>query len=268
MPAKPTEAEEILGDLIDTPSTEIVPAPPSALPALVLDDEWADVDDGDLAPGSRRIPYLKINRNLDGGFTIPDTGQVVKELDFVWLAKGRSRAWFATDFGKGDAAPACRSADGITADPTAPDVQNGGDCTTCPLASFDDDARGGQKRCREAVEALVFIPDPHGYGQFARLRWNGIAVSPAARYWDSFFTRMPKRPPIAFVSHVELVPTATDFGDKLAPQFHRQSELTRAEAQPLIAERAERMKDWAADTAADLAEGVGTDEDTHSDEPF
>lgn len=264
-----------LEDLIDQPApagaVEIVdpaanlPASPAGdagvLALLSTDDEWADVDDGDLDRGARRIPYLKLNRNLDGGFTIPDTGEITRTIDFVWLLKGKSRAWFATPFGKGDAAPACRSGDGLHADPTSPDLQNGGDCATCPLSSFDDDTRGGQPRCREAVEALVFIPDPLGYGQLARLRWNGIAVQPARRFWDSFSTRIPKRVPMAYVSRAVLEPTSTDFGEKLAPRFERVAELTRAEAQPLIVEREERRRDFLADTAADLAEGVGHDAD-------
>lgn len=231
-------------------------------------DPWAGVGDGDLAPSVRRIPYLKINRNMDGGFTVPDTGETVKDLDFIWMAKGMSRAWFKDAFGKGESVPGCRSADGVTADPQSPDIQNGGQCVGCPMQAFEDDKRpGGAPRCREGVEALVFLPDPHGFGQLARMRWNGIAVQPAKRFWDSFFTRMPKVPPIGFVSHVTLEATDTAFGQKLAPVFHRQSELGRQEAQPLIVERDARMRDWVADTAADLAEGVGQDDETGTGAP-
>lgn len=271
------------------PGTAVAPLDQGNLPAtreadqqvssiVPVDDEWADVHDGDLSPGQRRIPYLKINRNLDGGFEDPDTGETTKELDLIWMAKGRSRVWFKEAFGVGAGVPACRSGDAITADPSSPDLQNHGDCTTCPRANFDEDQRGtvlndkGREvpapRCREAIEALVFIKDPHGAGRLARMRWGGIAVRPATTYWDSFFTRMPVVPPIGFITHVDLVPTDTDFGQKLAPSFTRVEQITRRDAQPLITARDERMKDWKADTADDIAQGVGHDDDGAKSGPF
>lgn len=241
------------------------------LDLVPTDDEWAGVDSGDLAPSAtRRIPYLRLNRNLDGGFTIPDTGEITKALDFVWLAKGRSRGWYEKDWSANESGPPdCRSFDGITADPQSPELQNGGDCSTCPLAEFDDDKRGGKdvKRCREAVEALVFVPsldaegNPDGAGRLARVRWSGIAVRPALDYWSTFDLRMPKIPPIGFVSRATLQPTKTDFGEKLAPVFVRVKALARAEAQPLIEERDARVADWKADIAADVREGVASDDD-------
>lgn len=292
-PIDPDVPTGTLEGLLDQPGTEVevvhhgsnLPATAEAdagVLAMLNDpnDSWADVGDGDLAPTTRRIPYLKLNRNLDGGFTLPDTGEVVKSLDFIWMAKGVSRAWFKEAFTAGGGAPACRSSDGRQADAASPEMQNAGNCATCPMASYDEDVRGTHTndkghsvpnpRCREAVEALVFLPDPHGYGQLTRLRWGGIAVQPAARYWDSFFTRMPRVPPIGFVSHVDLEPMTTNFGDKLTAVFRRVSELGRKEAQPLIDERDARMKDWVEDTAADLAEGVGQDDETGAPvgEPF
>lgn len=250
---------------------------------IPVDDEWSDVDAGDLAPGQRRIPYMQLDRNVGGGFTDPETLEQVTELDFIWMAKGRSRVWFDKPFKAVDAdPPSCRSVDGLHADPTSPALQPGwadapitpdgeiirptGDCSTCPLASFDDDIRGGKdvKRCRETVEALVSIPIANEPGaiRLVRLRWGGIAVRPALAFWDSFFTRLPTKPPIAYVSHVTLKPEPTDFGPKLAPEFTRVKQIPRSAATPLIVERDERVKAWLEDIAADVAEGV----DVHDDD--
>lgn len=276
--------EAPLPAVVEQPDLPATPEADAGVLALIpQDDEWSDVADGDLAPGTRRIPYLKLNRNVGEGFTNPETGEKTTELGFVWLAKGKSRTWFDKEWSAKDTAPpSCRSADGLRADPQSPALLPGwdespvkptGDCSTCPLASYDEATRGGKdvKRCREAVEALVFIPDETGDGQLARLRWNGIALKPSLNYWDSFFTRMPKRPPIAYVSHVRLEPTATDFGDKLAPVFSRVTEIPRRAAEPLIRERDERVKHWQEDIAADVAEGVDGDigdETTRREGPF
>lgn len=265
----------VAGDLVTTSGDLVRYDDDGRILSLIQpDEEWGDVGDGDLAPGARRIPYLKLNRNLDGGFTDPDTGEVSTEIDFVWLAKGRSRAWFPKDFKKTDIEPpACRSADGLKADPSSPALQNGGDCTTCPLASFDEGVRGTdeqnrpRKQCKEAIEALVALPDPHGFVRLARLRWAGLAYRPAADYWDSHFIRMPATPPIAFVAHAKLVPTDSAYGEKLAPEFHRVSSMTRSAAQPLIEERDRRLADFQADVAADVAEGVGH-QDSDEGDPF
>lgn len=233
------------------------------LSLLPADDEWADIDDGDLAPTPGRIPHLGLNRNVDGGFVNPETGEKTQTIDFVWLAKGRSRAWFKDPFGKGDSVPSCRSFDGIVADPSSPDMQNGGDCNTCPHAQWGAD--GDKPSCRESIEALVFLPDPHAAGHLTRIRWSGIAVRPARLFWDSFQTRLPRRPPMAYVSRATLEPTSTDFGDKLAPRFERVAEISRNEAQPLIEERDRRLVDWQADIAETVA--TATIDDLHDDQP-
>lgn len=262
------ETADTLPAIIDTTGSDVerMPSDGDVLPLIATDDEWEGVDDGDMSPTAGRIPYLAVNRNLEGGIADPDTGEVAKTLDFVWLAKGRSRAWFRDPFGKGDSAPACRSFDGLTADPQSPDMQNGGDCTSCPLGRWD----GAEKpACRESIEALVFLPDPHGVGRLARLRWSGIAVGPARNYWDSFTTRLPKRPPIAYVSRVTLEPAQTDFGPKLAPRFERIGEIGRREAQPLIEERDRRLADWRADVAESVATAeAGEVHDTPTPGPF
>lgn len=223
----------------------------AALDAFSSDDPWAKVDSGDLSPEPARISHLALNRKVDGGFVDAETGEKTKELDFIWLAKGKSRAWWAEAFGKGDAAPGCRSFDGVKADPTSPDLQNAGDCLTCPHARW---ANGDPPACSDAVEALVFLPDPGSVGRLARIRWNGMSVSPARAYWGSFEERLPKRPPMSVVTHVELEEKPTDNGTFLVPRFSRMGVLPFEQAQPLIAERDRRIAEWQEQVAADVVD--------------
>jgi hypothetical protein len=235
----------------------------NVLSILPTDDEWSDVDPGDMTnDGVGRIPYMGLNRKLDGGFIHPDTGEISQELEFIWLAKGKSRAQWNEAFGGKNAAsaPDCRSFDGIVPDPQSPDLKSEA-CATCPFSQWVD---GEPPRCKESVEAMVFLPDPLGHGRLARIRFGGIAVAPARAYWDSFFTRLPRRPPIAYISKAVLEPVDTDNGKFLRPRFERITELARSEAQPLIAERDQRLADWKADIAeavvrGDVAEDIATE---------
>lgn len=231
----------------------------SVLALLPADDEWGDVDSGDMTnDGAGRIPYMGLNRKLDGGFVSPDTGEITQELDFIWLAKGKSRAQWDKPFGGKDAAaaPDCRSFDGITSDPQSPDRKSV-ECASCPFAQWVD---GEPPKCKESVEAMVFLPDPLGAGRLARVRFGGIAVAPAKAYWDSFFTRLPRRPPIAYVSKAVLEPVDTDNGKFLRPRFERVADIPRSEAQPLITERDQRLADWKADIADSVVRGDVADD--------
>lgn len=239
----------------------------AALDAFSSDDPWAQVDSGDLSPEPARISHMDLNRKVDGGFVDSETGEKTKELDFIWLAKGKSRAWWAKAFGQGDAAPGCRSFDGVKADPTSPDVQNQGDCLTCPHARWKD---GNPPECSDAVEALVFLPDPGSVGRLARIRWNGMSVSPARAYWGSFEERLPKRPPMSVVTHVELEEKLTDNGTFLVPRFSRQGVLPFEQAKPLIAERDRRIAEWQEQVAADVVdvERQGDEQAKAEGDPF
>lgn len=223
------------------------------LKSVAVDPEWEGIDDGDWTPqGSRsRIPHIPLNRKLDGGFTLPDTGEVVDNLDLVLLARGTSRAWFPRLFdGKNPEPPDCRSFDGRTADPNSPDLQNGGDCLTCPHAKWTDNPPA----CKENVEALVFVLDADETGgQFARIRFGGIAVGPFRDYWERFARRVPRRFPFAYLTRVKLEAVDTDNGKFLRPTFERIRELPRRDVQPLLDERDSRKAEWAADIADDVS---------------
>lgn len=271
--AKQTDAvqPEVLPAVQDKGSDVALPeqdaAALEALGAFSSDDPWAQVDSGDLSPEPARISHMALNRKVDGGFVDAETGEKVLELDFIWLAKGKSRAWWPDPFGKGDAAPGCRSFDGVKADPASPDLQNQGDCLTCPHARW---ANGDPPECADAVEALVFLPDPGSVGRLARIRWNGLSVAPARAYWGSFEERLPRRPPMSVVTHVELEGKETDNGTFLVPRFSRRGVLPFEEARPLIAERDRRIAEWQEELAADVAaaERQGDEQARPSGEPF
>ncbi len=246
-----------------TTKTDTTPAVlANATPALIAtDDEWADVGDGDLSPATARsIPLLALNRKETGGFIDEETGEKMTALDFVWLAKGTTRAWWPEAFGKGDKAPSCRSADGVVPDPTSPNVQSQA-CASCPMSRWNGD---DSPECKQSVEAMVFLPDPLGFGRLARIRLGGMAIAPAQAYWDSFSARMPRRPPIAYQSHIDLEAVGTDNGTFLVPKFSRVKEYTRSEVQPLIDERDRRIAEWTATVAEDVATGATRDEPSAS----
>lgn len=254
MPTLDTNDKASLPATTDDAASPAVPDNGHVPAVLSADDPWRDVDSGDLAPDAGGIPHLQINRKLDGGILDPDTGEVGLEVDFVWLAKSKTRAYWSKPYGSKEAedAPDCRSLDGVTGQgaygPGSEDNPTGR-CATCPMARWDG---SDAPPCKEAVEAMVFIPDPTGAGRLARMRFAGIAFAPAKEYWNSFDNRLPKRPPISFISHLALEPTDTKNGKFLAPRFTRVQPLERADAQPLIEERARRIADWQAYIAQDV----------------
>jgi len=238
----------------------VVPAATLATNAgalIATDDDWQDVSDGDSSPPTAQsIPLLHLNRKSDGGFLDTDTGEVTQRIDFVWLAKGTSRAYWDKPFGQGDKAPTCRSTDGVRPDPNSPDVQ-AETCAGCPNSRWDGD---NPPTCKLSIEAMVFVPSGEGVGHLARVRWGGMAVAPAQAYWDSFSARMPRRPAIAFLSSAELEPEKTPNGTFLVPKFSRSLELSRADAQPLIDERDRRLAEWKTTVAEDVATGATREE--------
>ena len=273
-----TVTKEVLGEeqeqsFLPATTADATPEKPAGvLSSLNADDEWAGVDDGDLTGDSGgRIPFLALSRKLDGGFADPETGELSSEIDFVWLAKMRSRAQWDQPFsGKDASAPDCRSFDGIVSDPASPN-RKAEHCAECPLSQWKGDQ---PPECKESIEALVYIQDDVDAGRLARIRFGGIAVAPARSYWDSFKTRIPRRPPMAFLSRATLEPVDTDNGKFLRPRFERVAEIARAEAQPLIEERDRRIEDWKADIArsvvnrtADADEGANG-KTAKSEEPF
>lgn len=246
---------------------DVVAVESDNLPALIeADDDWSDVSDGDLTgdTAAGRIPLLALNRKVDGGFTDPETGETgIRELAVVLLARIRTRAWWPEAFGKGDAAPSCRSFDGLVPDPKSPDRQSEV-CATCPHSKWTgDDAPA----CSESFELMAFLPAEGAFGRLARIRFSGLAMAPARAYWESFNARLPKRPPIAYLTRITLAEKPTDNGTFLVPVFTREREFSRAAVQPIIAERDRRIEEWKQSVADDVATATATQHaDPFSDE--
>lgn len=227
--------------------------------ALVGENSWSDVETGDLAPEQRTsmLTLIPMNGKVDGGFVDPDTGETDRlEYDFIWLAKSKTRSAFIRVNGNGEveklpfdakntAGPGCRSFNGTKADMNSPLLQNGGDCTTCPLSQWHGDE---PPLCRESVVAMAFIPDEIGGevrgGRLVSFSFHGLSLAPAKAYWRSFDDRLPVIPPIAFLTHVSLEPKDTDNGTFLAARFARVKELSRTQVQPLIDARSKRLAEW------------------------
>ena len=248
---------------------------------IVADDDWSAIDDGDLSPsGTVNIPLYQLNRKADGGFLNEDTGETVREIDAVLLAKVDTRAWWPVAFGKGgDEAPACRSDDGVVPNlDRSPAQQDGwtmphvkvqdqrGEpparvCAECPNSQWDGDT---PPACSASIEFLAFVPTDQSAGRVARLRFSGMALSKARNYWNSFKLRMPKRPPMAFITRIELEPADTPNGTFLVPQFRRSAEIGFGEARPIIEAREQRQLEWRNAIATDDRAVTGDVEDTGS----
>jgi hypothetical protein len=230
---------------------------------IVADDDWSHVDDGDLSPSTGvNIPLIQLNRKSDGGFLNEDTGEVVRELDAVLMAKVNTRAWWPEPFGKGETAPSCRSDDNVTPNVDRSPAQQPGwempakgegapparTCAECPNSKWDGD---NPPPCTESIEFLAFVPTDESAGKVSRLRFSGMALSKARQYWDGFKLRMPKRPPMAFITHIELKPEDTPNGTFLVPQFRRAAEIGFGEARPIIEVREQRQLEWRHAVATD-----------------
>lgn len=244
---------------------------------IVADDDWSHIDDGDLSPStSVNIPLYQLNRKSDGGFLNEDTGDVQRELDAVLMAKVNTRAWWPEPFGKGDAAPSCRSNDNVAPDVDRSPAQQpewelprsaNGDlpartCAECPNSRWNGDE---PPACTESIEFLAFVPTDTSAGRVARLRFSGMALAKARRYWDSFKLRMPRRPPMAFITHITLEEEKTDNGTFLVPAFRRAEEIPFGDARPIIEAREQRQTEWRTAVAVDERPVV---DDVTSDGPF
>jgi hypothetical protein len=268
-----------MGEIVDGEIVDDTPAPVPAVAEpgtdlephtggrqLVADDEWSDVDDMDLSPSDRFvIPLYQLNRKADGGFLNEDTGETVREIEAVLMAKVNTRAWWPQQFGKGDAAPSCRSSNGVEADverspalqpdfemPTRdlrglPQIPTGV-CATCPNSQWDGDE---PPSCGESIEFLAFVPTEHAAGKVVRLRFSGMGFGPARAYWESFKTRLPKRPAVAFVTQITLEEKDTDNGVFLVPVFRRVDSIPRANATAILEARAQRKTEWQQAVATD-----------------
>ena len=255
--------------LADSTALAVAPTVDQVLAALA-DDEWLDVEDGHLGGTVQpRLPRTLLNRKADGGFTDELTGERRVDLDFVWLADTITRAWWPQAFGKGDKAPACRSRDGISPDPESPERQ-AATCAECPLGKWqareafavDDKA---PRPCNQSVEVMGYLLDEQ---RLTLMRFGGMAVTPVERYLGALDAHVPRKPPIAYVTHVELESKETTNGTFLVPRFSVAGEIPRREATPLIELRKAKVEEWREQVAVEVAEGRSAEDETGSPGPF
>ena len=109
------------------------------------------------------------------------------------------------------------------------------------------------------------MPTTLGAGRVVRLRFSGMSFGPARAYWESFKTRLPKRPPIAFVTSITLEEKETDNGTFLVPVFRRVDDIDRAGAAPILEARELRKLEWQHAVATDERPAV---DDVPADGPF
>lgn len=257
-------------DLVVAPTAVELQPDVARVVAALTDDEWADVDAGHLGGTVQpRLPRMLLNRKADGSFVDELTGERRVDLTFVWLADTITRAWWPQAFGKGDKAPACRSRDGISPDPESPERQSE-TCATCPLGkweareAFDADDKA-PRPCNQSVEVMVYLLDEQ---RLSLVRFGGMAVSRVSRYLGALNAHVPRKPPIAYVTAVELEGVETTNGTFLVPRFSVAGEIPRAEATPLIELRREKVAEWQDQLASDLAEGKTGDDEAGSSGPF
>lgn len=234
--------------------------------ALVIpDNEWADVDAGYVgeAPPSAApvVPLLNWNAKLGGGFhdelTNTDTGEG-ETLTVVWLAWKESRAYWAEAFGVGDKTPTCRSNNMIVPDEASTEKQSA-TCASCPHSQWSD--TGKPPACGVRVNAMLYLPDQQ---RITRTSFGGLAMKHVQRYLGGFETRLPRRPPMAFLTNVHVAAEETDNGKFLVPHFEIAGDITREAAVPLIQLRDELRKQWETLAAQDLE----TQETTRGADPF
>ena len=108
------------------------------------------------------------------------------------------------------------------------------------------------------IPALRLIAPPCVHsGRPAGVRLGGLAIDPCESYWSSFNARMPPRPPLSVITHVDLEEVdCPPNGKFLSPTFRRVRNLTREEAQPLIDERKRRVAEWRSLVAEDVSSGA------------
>lgn len=274
------EITELSADAIRNASQELELVDHSAAHQVIValsDAAWVDVPDGHIggmvqARLPRVLSNMKVGQKASAeqkasGFTDELTGDVFTEADFVWLGDTTTRAYFPLPFGEGDKEPACRAADGTNPDPTAPAQQPGwtvpldrkgneGEgtvpaktCAECPNAVWGD----GPPPCSESIEVMIYLLDQQ---RLSLIRFGGMGVSQVRKYLGALNAHVPRRPPLAYVTHVKLVEKDTPNGTFLVPRFSVVDEIDREQATPLIELQKAKLSEWVEQLQSDLAEGA------------
>lgn len=235
--------------MTDIPTTDLDIVDPNNVLAIADADEWGDVDSGwmgEAPPTSAPVvPLLTFNAKAGQGFTDELTGDKIGEGDtlrVVWLAWSENRAYWEKPFGTGDAnaQPDCRSVSMIVPDDASPNKQ-AETCAVCPHSQWGSGSDRTPPKCGVRFSVMLYLPDSQ---RITRTAFGGLAMKHVQRYLGGFSTRLPQRPPMAFVTEITVAKEVTSNGDFLVPNFRVVSDITRAEAAPLIALRDELEKQW------------------------
>lgn len=268
-PAEPDPEPPAVIDVIE-PGTEVEVAPPApglvpitseALQAFV-DAEWNGFESGleNWNHVGFSIPRIVSDMRPGGGWTDEVTGETAEALHAIILAAMPARAWWAHEFGKGDAAPDCRSVDMVKADPSSPalsagweapdgvDVRPTGTCSTCPLSRWDgQDAPG----CRDRINMLIYLP---GTGEIRRLNVSGTSVKHLRKYVSSLQARAARKPIFAQITIMTAEKVEQDGMKWLEAHFAEGDPVTPQEAaQTIVPLQRQLVEQWRSILADDLA---------------
>lgn len=236
-------------------TTTNLPATIAESALVIPENEWGDVDSGwsGQAPPSAApvVPLLKFNAKASYGFTDELTGQTIGEgqsVDVVWLAWKESRAYWEGDYDPkaADKSPDCRSDNMVVPDDLSRNKQSA-TCAACPHSQWVDNK---PPECGVRVNAMIYLPDQE---RITRTSFAGLGLKHVQRYLGGFETRLPRRPPMAFLTRIEVVGEETPNGKFLVPHFSVAGDITREAAVPLIQLRDELRKQWEALAAEDAS---------------
>lgn len=253
--------------MTDQSTTDLaVPDQTNGVLALV-DDEWGDVEAGYVgeAPPTAKpvVPRFAFNAKPGQGFidelteTKIGAGETLRCVVLLW---SESRAFWAKDYDGKDPnqSPTCRSTNMIEPDDSSEEKQHD-NCHMCPMSSWGDNNE--PPRCNLRINVMLYLPEQQ---RIVRTAFGGLAIKHLTRYLGGFMTRLPHRPPMAFITEILVDSETTPNGEFLVPKFRIDGEISREEAAPLVTLRSELRKQWEALTAEDLdsrdeASGKGPD---------
>lgn len=244
----------------------VVDEPVGAL--ALADDEWGDVESGYVgeAPPTAKpvVPRFTFNAKPGQGFIdeLDDSkigfGETLRCVLLLWSEK---RAYWKDPFGtNAEKSPTCRSTNMIAPDDSSLDKQ-AEHCHVCPHSDWQDNV---PPACGVRVDVMLYLPDSQ---RVVRTSFGGLSLKHLTRYLGGFMTRLPQRPPMAFITEITVDSQETPNGEFLVPKFKIAGEITRVEAAPLIALRDELRKQWEALAAEDL-DGAHEGDDKAGPDPF
>lgn len=223
------------------PGTAVAVKKASSLQVANIQDllkAQADANAGRIAPGGGKA----IRVGQDKSFTLPDGSKTRESIRVVVLDFVSRNEYYEGAYNKDDMSPpACFA---INADPrqlapsaNSPDIQNEGDCATCPMNQYGSAPSGAGKACKNTRVLAVMLEGVDGAPPAEDAEIWTIKVSPTAlKSFDGFVAnvhRSSQMPPIAVVCEVDfsdahqypsLTFTAVEPNPNVGEHFVRQEE--------------------------------------------